>query len=1430
MSATKKLNLRLMEDSDIFAGETINNIVSDIDDKVLGIGHETSKMHFESWKANTDYQADHLVRVNDIPSWGVWECVTPGTSGNTPPAGTVEEMNFTDGTVVWKLRKLVNEGVTIHNKLNGRGVDNAHPISAITGLQVLLDSLITSVDARAYTDTKIADLIDGAPEALDTLKEIADALADDDNVISAIMVILDKKVDKVSGKDLSTNDYIDTDKAKVDKISEDTSGNFMYNGRVIVGGAEEWQPSTFYAKNQLLTFENLLYRTKNNHTSGTVFTPAMYDLITIGYIDDWKPNHFYNIHEVAIQGTSIIRCVTAHTSETDYNNVENNYWEVIASKGAVISAWKPQAQYGIDEAVVYNDMIYLSNLQQVSSNSFADDMQPGSEKWRSLNSGGSAGALKQVTKLGVVGSTLVEIIINNPLTFNLPPVEILKFAPGLQDQIINQFDFSSGDGSKFTVDGVDANTNKYVTFDGTVRLNKRYEYKMTKVDSFTGPGQYSEDTTIDDTEFKLVDSADISGGLVGTVLVNMRFNDSGVNDIKNTWTNSGVTFNEPGVFGGRAAFFGATGVGKYFTLSSGNISDFNFGSGDFTISFWNKRTGMSIGSRSWSIVLGGTNSQNTIQLSDDTQFNKLTIRIGSSNNGFVDKVPNPTAQWNHIAFTRQGGINRVFVNGAQVGTFTNSNVLAFGSSLYVGHWNGDSREGTNSTIGYLDDLVVVKGKALWTADFTPPTDYLIEDNYWLARVETEGGGIDDNVVVMMHCNDSSFTDIVDNISSDVNSGVTVNTENYKFGEGSLNISPTTYLNRTLKIPFISGYPGTSTEYYTIDFWMNFKSYSNGSRNLILELAGLYYLYFMNYSTYGLCLMLGVRDTYFGTGSNAGIHNAVNLHENQWLNRVPLHTWNHFAIDLYVSNGILRFQIRINGQIVGNGNASEKRPSRENITNVVFGARTSSFWNVGGFVSADCYIDEFRISSKERWAINTTFTPPTSQYSFVEGYYSNKPGNWSYLGIPSTDAELVSLFNNYGTDICPTQKELEQLGIGSARPRRCCYQGEPDSELPDIILPDIILNAVPKDKLIILKELLLLDSFEGIDQVNLVTNTANNLSLLHFNDDFTDETGRAWTTVGTPTVSANHSKFGGKSFQITLGNYLTAPNTDFLFGADNFTIDFQIYAESNTDSGSIFRYGSGNTTQVTPFHLYLDGGRIRLYMSFNNSSWGIGPIYSPNINLNQFNHVALVRNGSNIDCYLNGVSFYHLVSSLPFVNTNIGTGFPVTVGVFDVNGNVYLDEFRVTRGLARWTADFVPPVVQGMIDSSNIRFMVTTDLQHYKVFNFSTNSWEDIENFDELKTVGISYDKMSSIQRDKWDELTVGNFKGIGFAFLLGEELYESTAAIDSLSMQVDMKGSWDKAIHGTDYIYGYPRNNLLRVTLKTDGDYKINYSEGQKMI
>lgn len=67
-------------------------------------------------------------------------------------------------------------------------------------------------------EEKVAALVDGAPEALNTLNELAAALADDKDFSTTVATEIGKKVDKVEGKDLSTNDFTDEYKQKLDDL------------------------------------------------------------------------------------------------------------------------------------------------------------------------------------------------------------------------------------------------------------------------------------------------------------------------------------------------------------------------------------------------------------------------------------------------------------------------------------------------------------------------------------------------------------------------------------------------------------------------------------------------------------------------------------------------------------------------------------------------------------------------------------------------------------------------------------------------------------------------------------------------------------------------------------------------------------------------------------------------------------------------------------------------------------------------------------------------------------------------------------------------------------------------------------------------------------------------------------------------------------
>ena len=66
----------------------------------------------------------------------------------------------------------------------------------------------------------LAALVNSAPETLNTLDELAKALGNDPNFATTIMTLLGKKVDKIEGKVLSSNDFTDEYRQTVDENSQ----------------------------------------------------------------------------------------------------------------------------------------------------------------------------------------------------------------------------------------------------------------------------------------------------------------------------------------------------------------------------------------------------------------------------------------------------------------------------------------------------------------------------------------------------------------------------------------------------------------------------------------------------------------------------------------------------------------------------------------------------------------------------------------------------------------------------------------------------------------------------------------------------------------------------------------------------------------------------------------------------------------------------------------------------------------------------------------------------------------------------------------------------------------------------------------------------------------------------------------------------------
>jgi hypothetical protein len=202
------------------------------------------------------------------------------------------------------------------------------------------------------------------------------------------------------------------------------------------------------------------------------------------------------------------------------------------------------------------------------------------------------------------------------------------------------------------------------------------------------------------------------------------------------------------------------------------------------------------------------------------------------------------------------------------------------------------------------------------------------------------------------------------------------------------------------------------------------------------------------------------------------------------------------------------------------------------------------------------------------------------------------------------------------------------------------------------------------------------------------------SLLHFNgndgeDTFTDETSKVWSHVGSAHTGTLDPKFGSASGHFTGdGGLNTLTHADFVFGNGDFTIDF--WVKCSTATGNMcFVLKALNGYNYAPWSVFKLAGALALtfYSASGTSSWDIcNGVTIGTLTSGVWAHVAIVRNGTNIVCYLNGVVGSTTAVATKTVLNNANAVHVGTDGTY-YHSTSQIDELRISKGVARWTADF-----------------------------------------------------------------------------------------------------------------------------------------------
>ena len=164
------------------------------------------------------------------------------------------------------------------------------------------------------------------------------------------------------------------------------------------------------------------------------------------------------------------------------------------------------------------------------------------------------------------------------------------------------------------------------------------------------------------------------------------------------------------------------------------------------------------------------------------------------------------------------------------------------------------------------------------------------------------------------------------------------------------------------------------------------------------------------------------------------------------------------------------------------------------------------------------------------------------------------------------------------------------------------------------------------------------------------------------------------------------------------------------------------------SGSYIWFQGATGTGYSPFIIYQNPNtyNFTIYASSNGSSWDL--VYGATIGTaqaNAWNHIAIVRDGANIKCYMNGVlGSTTAVSTTAFMTT---TG-NVVVGSALGNANTYLNGYvtnlRAVKGSVVYSSAFTPP-------TSPLTAVTNTKL----LLNFQDSAIKDNSGLNNIDTVG-----------------------------------------------------------------------------------------------
>jgi hypothetical protein len=224
------------------------------------------------------------------------------------------------------------------------------------------------------------------------------------------------------------------------------------------------------------------------------------------------------------------------------------------------------------------------------------------------------------------------------------------------------------------------------------------------------------------------------------------------------------------------------------------------------------------------------------------------------------------------------------------------------------------------------------------------------------------------------------------------------------------------------------------------------------------------------------------------------------------------------------------------------------------------------------------------------------------------------------------------------------------------------------------------------------------------------------------ETITDRPGKTVFVQGDAKLSTVEKKFGTASLVLdgTADYIALASNPDFAYGTDDFTIELWIYRTVSGATQVLLDQRTANPTNFAPV-VFINTSNALQYND-GAASVIIGATVVP---LNDWSHVAVSRSGTSTRLFLNGVQ-----QGSTYTDTRNYITTPVTIGArFNntQNFNGFIDELRISKGVARYTTNFTAPTTAFTGDSSTVLLL------HFNGLNNSTTITDDGITLQDLRT-------------------------------------------------------------------------------------------------